>query len=268
VPLTFAHPVAVLPLRRWFLFVALAAGSMAPDILYFVLPTPYTFDRKYGHEFPGVILFSIPAAIILWGLWRWLVRDAVVALLPVSEQQKFMADIPAFDRRRVKDWTFLFLAVAIGIASHLLLDSFSHRDGWGTEHIGFLAATRVHLVNRDLALYKLVQYFGSLVGMGVLALAYAWWSWRAPRDRTFQPLWKPWLRVMWVAAICAISAYFGYRIARLYRPDETGSLIAGAIIGATRAGFLTLLALAIVVKVQRSRLNQNQDPSTRFARSG
>jgi hypothetical protein len=249
VPLTFAHPVAVLPLRRWFLFVALASGAMAPDYLYF-LPLPKTFNFKYGHVFPGVILFSVPAAIFVWWLWRWMVRDGVIAMLPTSEQQKFMADIPAFDRRSTKDWAMLFVAVAIGIASHLLLDSFSHRDGWGTEHIGFLTSTHVHLINRDLAAYKLVQYFGSLVGMGVLVLAYLGWSWRAPRNRAFRPLWSPVVRGIVVAVVVILSAGDAYRVALHHRLEESAETLAAAIIAGAQVIFVALLVIAVVVRVQ------------------
>jgi hypothetical protein len=252
VPLTFAHPAIVLPLRRWFLFAALACGAMAPDILYF-LPVSKAVDRKYGHEFPGAILFSIPAAIVLFLLWRWVLRDAVIALLPTEEQQKWVTNHPAFAVRSARAWILMLVAIAIGVASHIFLDSFSHREGWGVEHVGFLTATSVRLANRDLAAYKLVQYFGSLVGLGVMALWYLWWSERVHRDRSWKPLFSRTVRAAVIAAILAIAAFATYRAALPYGPGERAAQMAAAIIAGTRAAFVGLLVFGILVKLRAKK---------------
>jgi len=252
VPLTFAHPAIVLPLRRWFLFAALACGAMAPDILYF-LPVDKAVDRKYGHDFPGFIFFSVPAAIILWGLWRWLLRDAVIALLPAEEQQKWVSYEQPFDARSVRDWILVLVAVAIGIASHLFLDSFSHLEGWGVEHVGFLTSTHVQLAGRSLAAYKLVQYFGSLIGLGVLGLWYLWWSEHVPRDRDWKPQFTPIARIVVIFAILVVSAYATYVAARPYGPGERASQMAAAIIGGTQIAFLGMVVFGLVVRFKRSR---------------
>jgi Domain of unknown function (DUF4184) len=56
-PLTFAHPAVALPLRkllgRWGFLPALAIGSMAPDVPYFV---PLGIDRHLGHSIPALLL--------------------------------------------------------------------------------------------------------------------------------------------------------------------------------------------------------------------
>ena len=252
-PLTFAHPVIVLPLRRWFLFAALACGAMAPDILYF-LPVSRFVDRKYGHEFPGLITFSLPAAIILWLLWRYWLRDAVIALLPTEEQQKWTPNEQPFDARSPRAWLMMLVAVVIGIASHIFLDGFSHRDGWGTEHIGLLTQTSVRLVNRNVAAYKLIQYFGSLVGLGVLAAWYLWWSEHVPRDRTWKPQFSRTTRALVIGLTSLIAIWWSYRVARLYMPGERAQQMAGTIIAATRVVFVGLVAWGVVVRFKRSRV--------------
>lgn len=225
---------------------------MAPDILYF-LRVNIAVDRKYGHEFPGCIFFSLPAAIILWMLWRWLLRDAVIALLPAEEQQKWVSYQQPFDARRVRDWSMVLVAVAIGIASHIFLDSFSHREGWGVEHIGFLTTTSVRLANRQLAAFKLVQYFGSLIGLAVLGLWYLWWSEHVPRDRTWKPQFTPLARVVVILAIASASAYATYLAARPYGPGERASQVAAAIIAGTQIAFIGLVVFGVVVRLKRSR---------------
>jgi hypothetical protein len=229
---------------------------MAPDILYF-LPVPKTVDRKYGHEFPGVILFSLPAAILLLLLWRYWLRDAVIALLPTDEQQKWVPNQQPFDARSVQAWIMVLVAVVIGVASHILLDSFSHLEGWGVEHVGFLTTTHVQLAGRSLAAYKLVQYFGSLVGLGVLAVWYLWWSEHVPRDLRWKPLFSRTVRAAVTLAIVASSAYVAYRVAHLYGPGERALQMAGAIIAGTRAAFVGLVVWGAVV----ARLSKKQPQS-------
>ena len=247
-PLTFAHPAIVLPLRRWFLFAALACGAMAPDILYF-LPVDPVVDRKYGHDYPGFIFFSVPAAIIMWLLWRWLLRDAVIALLPMEEQQKWVSYQQPFDARSVRAWLMVLIAVAIGIASHIFLDSFSHREGWGVEHIGFLTTTSVRLANRDLAAFKLVQYFGSLIGLAVLGVWYLWWSEHVPRDHDWKPRLSPLARVVVILAILGASAYATYIAARPYGPGERASQVAAAIIAGAQIAFVGMVVFGLIVKM-------------------
>jgi hypothetical protein len=247
VPLTFAHPAIVLPLRRWFLFAALACGAMAPDILYF-LPVSKAVDRRYGHVFPGLVTFSVPAAILLWLLWRYWLRDAVIALLPTEEQQKWKVNQQPFDPRSARAWLMVLVAVVIGIASHVFLDGFSHRDGWGTEHIGLLTETGVRVAHRDLAVYKVIQYFGSLVGLGILAGWYLWWSERVPRDRTWKPQFSRMTRALVIGLISLGALYWSYRVARLYQPGERAAQVAGTIIAGTRVVFVGLMLWGVVVR--------------------
>jgi len=225
----------------------MAMGAMAPDFLYFI-PLPNAFPLKYGHGFPGALTFSLPAGIVMWLLWKALLRDAVVAILPTSEQQKLMGDDPPFAWKSLRAWLAIVLAVAIGVISHVALDSFSHRNGWGVEHVSFLTEVTVRMSNRELALYKLVQHFGSIIGMAVLAIAYAFWSMRARRDTSFRPAFPAWARLILLVSLGAPSLYMGYRDASVV--NGLGAKVGSAIIAATSAAFLAMLAIGILVKIQ------------------
>jgi hypothetical protein len=168
--------------------------------------------------------------------------------LPNSEQQKLMGDDPPFAWKSLRAWMLIVLAVAIGVVSHVALDSFSHRNGWGVEHVSFLTEISVRMSNRELALYKLVQYFGSIIGVAVLAIAYAFWSWRARRDPSFRPAFPAWTRLILLLGIGALSLYMGYRDASVV--NGLASKMGAAIIAATRAAFTAMLALGVLVKIQ------------------
>jgi H+/gluconate symporter-like permease len=240
--------VVVLPLRRWLPFAAMAMGAMAPDFLYF-LPVSSSVNLKYGHEWPGVLTFSIPAAVAMWLLWKWVLRDGLVALLPKREQQKLMFDDPKFDWRSVRAWLGIALAAAIGALSHVALDSFSHKEGWGVEHVSFLTRVPVDLPHHELAIYKMIQYFGSIIGMGILAIAYWFWSSGATRDLTFRPVLPRSLREAAWIVMTMLVAIVAYRdtLAESGLAPKLGE----AIIGATQAMFLGILVIGVAVRMAR-----------------
>src|ERR1041384_4174138 len=68
-PWTFAHPAAVLPLRRWcrgrLSFIGLVVGSCAPDFGYHL----HRFDvATFAHTFAGLFAVCMPAALVLAAL--------------------------------------------------------------------------------------------------------------------------------------------------------------------------------------------------------
>jgi hypothetical protein len=87
-PFTLSHVAAVLPLRKFNLvWSALVVGSMAPDFPYIVGTTDY---RSLGHQFPGVIEFTIPASLFALWLFHTAIKRPAATLLQSNEKQKSM----------------------------------------------------------------------------------------------------------------------------------------------------------------------------------
>ena len=81
-PFTFAHPAAVLPLRRrfeWLKTVPLIVGSVAPDLPYYI---PMRFNRLMldTHTLAGVFWLDVPIGmgVLLFG---FVFRRPLTALL-------------------------------------------------------------------------------------------------------------------------------------------------------------------------------------------
>src|ERR1043166_4543968 len=87
-PMTFAHPVAVLPLaKRGLVFSALVIGSMSPDFEYFLrLHT----RENFGHTLPGLFLFSVPAGFVVLWIYHALLKMPLLSLLPESHQRRLL----------------------------------------------------------------------------------------------------------------------------------------------------------------------------------
>lgn len=174
-PFTLSHAAAALPaLRRdgtarWGLLPsALVAGSFAPDITYFadtVIPGAMRFG-DFTHTFLGVVTVNVLIAAALVAVWG-LLREPLVALLPVRVQGRVHTFV------RGQRWTresfgpsarLRFAgSAALGAATHVVWDAFTHHSRWGTELLPVL--------NRSAGgfpLYQFAQYASSAVALAVL----------------------------------------------------------------------------------------------------
>ncbi|GAB2476589.1 hypothetical protein GCM10027063_17030 [Promicromonospora xylanilytica] len=175
-PFTLSHPAAVLPfVRRPFSAAALVAGAVAPDMPYFArtVPVPVTAESWYepfmnattSHGPLGALTVALPYALALWGLYL-LARRPVGALLPAGPPPSSEPGDPATVLRR-GGW--VLLSLLIGIATHLVWDSFTHGDGWVVLHVPFLTDQLVE----GLTWARALQHVSTVVGLVVLAV-YLW----------------------------------------------------------------------------------------------
>lgn len=159
-PFTVSHVAAILPLRRKELpFAALAAGSMAPDLPYFVPVLSDLVSRGMStHSAAGVVTVDLGMGIVTWAVWR--------ALAPALHDLA-----PRVVRTRWQPWTRptarahqVMLAVALGAATHVGWDEFTHEGRFGTRHVAALAETHT-VMPADLPGYRYAQYLSGVAGL-------------------------------------------------------------------------------------------------------
>ncbi|MBA5223991.1 DUF4184 family protein [Streptomyces griseoaurantiacus] len=171
-PFTPAHPAAVLPLLRPpFSPAALVCGAMAPDMPYFLAAAriPVSARSWYepflnatvSHGLSGIAV-SVSFALALLLLYAG-VRRPVAALLPGGRAPHGRGGRSA---RRVGG---VLLSVLIGVATHLLWDSFTHADGWAVVHVSPLRAR----LAGDLTVARAVQHLSTAGGLAAVA-AHLW----------------------------------------------------------------------------------------------
>ena len=79
-PFTLSHAAAALPFRKFKpVWPALVIGTFAPDLQYFIWISD---EDRSGHHFPGIVLVSIPLALLLLWLFEWFVKGPAIELLP------------------------------------------------------------------------------------------------------------------------------------------------------------------------------------------
>ena len=105
-------------------------------------------------------------------LWRS-AAGALRDLSPAAVRERW---VPA--GWTVAAWWVVPLALAIGAATHVGWDEFTHPGRWGTTALPALAASYPSPVG-PLAGYRYAQYASGAVGLAAVALA----AWRRPRTR-------------------------------------------------------------------------------------
>ncbi len=169
-PFTFAHPAAVLPLRRFKLLhtVPLVVGSIAPDMPSYI---PSRFNRLMldTHSIAGTLWPDVPigVAVLLFG---FLLRGPLTALMTPRARMLCLQSMERF-KNEPRHWLFSLVAIYIGIWTHLLWDSFTHDHGWMVRRISALSAP-ITIGDYTGTLCHVLQYVSSVAGLLILAIWY------------------------------------------------------------------------------------------------
>ena len=159
-PVTIAHPAAVLPLRGLGLpLSAMVIGSMAPD-----LPV---FSRSWGiygftHSLAGILTVDLVLTLVLllgWDRWG---RDALVDTSPALVRDR----LPGSARIGRRAWLLAPLAAILGSVTHVVWDAFTHRGRWGVRNVEWL-----HEMHGPLRGEQWAQHISGVVGITVVGLA-------------------------------------------------------------------------------------------------
>ncbi|QEA00102.1 DUF4184 family protein [Lysinibacillus fusiformis] len=163
-PLTFAHPAAVLPFTRkskYIHFSALVLGSMAPDFEYFLRGRPI---GEIGHTFAGFFLFNLPLVLIIYLIYYRFIHQPIMSHLP-----EFLQDFNSYQMAGTKTWkTIVFsYSALLGMLTHVIWDSFTHQNGLMVTNLHFLSQTFT-LFGFHIPIYKFLQHGSTLVGITLI----------------------------------------------------------------------------------------------------
>ena len=172
-PWTFAHPAAILPLRRlcprFLSWPALILGAMAPDMSYYV--GMHGQWRSFCHTPEGILVACLPVCLLLLVL---LLRFAapLTVLLPERHRSLVRAQLRPSPHKLWMGVAVAALSVLIGAATHVVWDSFTHGGRWGAELIPELDEPLLEAMDRQFQGTHLLQHLSTAVGVVLLAVAY------------------------------------------------------------------------------------------------
>ena len=227
--MTAAHPLAVLPLRRWRLdTTCLVIGSMSPDFEYFLR---VELISTVSHTLRGLLYFCLPITLVAALLFHRLLKWPALRVAPWRTRLAVFAERPW----PVQPVWILVLSALLGAATHFLWDGITHGDGYGPRHLALLR-TNVH----GMLLHRVIQHTSTVVGLTILAIV----LYRALRDVTPVPVPAPSLRrrLVWAVAIAIVTAVSVARVFWLHLHDP-GSFVVAIIDGGLGGALLASLAM-------------------------
>ncbi|MFH8253299.1 DUF4184 family protein [Microbacterium sp. B2969] len=271
-PFTPSHAVIALPfLRTPLVPAAIAVGAMAPDLPLFVQASPLGYART--HDFAWLPV-TVILALMLLVVWRCVLRPAVRELSPTWLAQRLpqgwdrraagalrdtlgvhAVRMPARRQRWSLAWgdlVLLAVSLAMGVASHILWDLFTHEGRWGTAVLPALGEEWGPLLG-----FKWLQYGSGVVGLVIIAVwAVVRLRRRDPAPRVERVL-PDGIRWAWWASLpvtLGVSAAIGL-VAYGPLDDEftVAHLVYRVFVPATAVWGMLTLILAIAVQALRTR---------------
>ena len=246
-PFTFAHPAAAVPLRRplgrYGVLSALAIGSLAPDLAYFL---PLSVSRNESHSLTGLLWFSLPVGLVSYVVFHILLKGPLLGLLPPVVFRRLGGCGLRFRSLPSVPWAGLILSLLCGAMTHLLWDAFTHDHAPAVTVLPLLQAYLFSLGGYPVHVYKVLQH-GS-TGLGFLVMSWWLWQWLKEAELWYEPLpvmLSPLQRGLIAGAIVCFSA-----VAGLWAGVQTLGPVAGvsALRAFAREAVLSgLLALGLAV---------------------
>jgi len=244
-PFTVAHAAAVLPLRNSRLpLAALMIGSMSPDFAYF---QPFDLARVSTHNLEGILFFCLPVGLAAWLLFVRVLEQPTIELLPAAWRDR----VPRSDRHLSLSALLLAgIAVALGAATHIAWDAFTHANTPLTNAFPALEAEVFRFHGRSIRMFFILQCLSSLIGMLALAI----WAFRLrhapPRasalDEPLRSL-PDRARVVAVVALIATSAVTALMNYATYPGSPFEHRIFHLLIGGMTGWFLGWCTIAVLI---------------------
>ena len=182
-PFTATHLAAALPIAwlcRWRVpFTALAAGTLVADVGVFF---PAFFDYRATHSLPGIITHCAPIGLAAYYLYHLLLKRPLLDLLPLAARNRLLrwGNRPVdFSLNQI---ALVSLLIMIGSATHVLWDSFTHRNRWGVNLVPILKEVGAEFGRHKIPWYTFLQHGSSLVLLPPMLLGFCIWVWRQKED--------------------------------------------------------------------------------------
>jgi hypothetical protein len=196
VPFTLAHPAAVLGLPRSLKLSALVAGSVAPDVTYY-LPLPG--GAAATHTALAPVTTDLVLGITLLVAFRVSVAP-LLALAPAGLRSRVPPPAPL--RTTTATALVLVASLVVGASTHVVWDAFTQTHGAAVQAWQGL---RVPVIEPH-KLYNVLGYVSSVGGLAVLAVAILRWYRRTPAAVGCGPGPAAWHRLVVLVAVAGTAA--------------------------------------------------------------
>lgn len=243
--------MAVLPLlgRLRLDATCLVIGAMAPDFEYFVRVRQAS---TISHTWLGLVVFDLPATLILAFLFHHVVKWPLVLVTPRAIARR----AAGFAARPWGAWSpgfaaSLVISSLLGALTHLLWDGLTHSDGHIVAHVPWLRTpVDVPVLDRDMVLHRVLQHASTVVGLVVCAVVVIRALRRAPALE-LPPRPRLWPPLVAVTAILGGAALTAPRAFLRKDADDIGNVVVVLIAGALAGALVASVALHTAARKAR-----------------
>jgi hypothetical protein len=249
VPFTPAHAAAALPFRRSRLVPsALVIGTFAPDFEYLLRFAP---RGRFGHTPLGAVVFTLPLALLVLWMFHSFVKQPAAMLLPEAFRRRLPDASDKFRFGGNPRFLLIIFSILVGIATHLLWDSFTHPNTWPYRHWAILSQPFTLPIAGEMPLYKILQHGSTVVGLAIVAAwLLIWYRTTPPSTLLTKPLSSP--RKAIVIALMMTIALVGAGLRALAgmssRHFGFKHFVAHAVVTALALTWWQLLAYGLFIK--------------------
>jgi len=211
---------------------ALIIGSITPDFEYFIR---MKLSGRYSHSIEGMFFLDLPLACVIALIFHQVVKKPLIDNLPTYFYCRLYSlrtfDFISYLRHYL---LFFLICLLIGIASHILWDSFTHANSYFVGDTDFLSAPITIDGLPRWPMFRYFQHASTIIGGGIIIVVFH----RLQKDeKRNNPSIKFWITLILIASIAfVLRASVGFE----YFGDIVTSIISSGIIGLMASSIFNL----------------------------
>lgn len=144
---------------------AVIIGCFAPDFEYFI---PFQHHGSFGHTLPGAFILDLPLGLLVLWLFHRYAKEPLAACLPIRARARLQLGPRSLPINSLSRLFLIVFSILVGVATHILWDSFTHPGYWISDHLPFLSIEVSLPLFGPRPWYGILQYFSSAFGIFVL----------------------------------------------------------------------------------------------------
>ncbi len=179
---------------------------MAPDFQYFI---HFSAGGRSGHTLPGIFILTLPIALVVLWIFHRFVKKPVAKLLPPKIQSRLSEHLGTFRFFGPGRFGLIVVSILVGVATHVLWDSFTHADSW-LYRLWPVLQERVSVpVLGTLPVYKVLQHSSTVAGLFALFVWLLLWYRQSNPAPVREPPLPSSKRIAVIVVVIALAVFGG-----------------------------------------------------------
>jgi len=154
-------------------------GCFVPDFKYLISALP---GNHFGHTWRGALELDLPIALAVFWVFEYVMKEPGIALLPDALRLRLKRTEHHSIGNQVQ-FLLVLASILIGIASHILWDSFTHGRGWFYRHWPLLNEYIQVTPRHVWPVYKILQNASTVLGTLLVLAWMVWWYWTTGSEK-------------------------------------------------------------------------------------